>query len=72
MYILTYLLLFRPRHSIETLEAAIQEVDSIPAYLPSCLQLKDCVSRAREWIMEADGLQVRFPCFCSALLFKTL
>uniref|UniRef100_A0A8C1GT55 [histone H3]-trimethyl-L-lysine(4) demethylase n=1 Tax=Cyprinus carpio TaxID=7962 RepID=A0A8C1GT55_CYPCA len=31
------------------------EVDSIPAYLPSCLQLKDCVSRAREWIMEAGG-----------------
>uniref|UniRef100_A0A8C1GP96 [histone H3]-trimethyl-L-lysine(4) demethylase n=1 Tax=Cyprinus carpio TaxID=7962 RepID=A0A8C1GP96_CYPCA len=47
----------RPLYSIETLEAAIQEVDSIPAYLPSCLQLKDCVSRAREWIMEADGLQ---------------
>ncbi|RXN19500.1 lysine-specific demethylase 5B-like protein [Labeo rohita] len=47
----------RPRHSIETLEAAIQEVDSIPAYLPSCIQLKDCVSRAREWIMEADALQ---------------
>nr|XP_055039906.1 lysine (K)-specific demethylase 5Ba isoform X2 [Misgurnus anguillicaudatus] len=48
----------RPRHSIETLEAAIQEVDGIPAYLPSCLQLKDCVSRAREWIKEADALQV--------------
>uniref|UniRef100_A0A8C2F1A3 [histone H3]-trimethyl-L-lysine(4) demethylase n=1 Tax=Cyprinus carpio TaxID=7962 RepID=A0A8C2F1A3_CYPCA len=47
----------RPRHSIETLEAAIQEVDSIPAYLPSCLQLKDCVNRAKEWIMEADALQ---------------
>uniref|UniRef100_A0A8C1I287 [histone H3]-trimethyl-L-lysine(4) demethylase n=1 Tax=Cyprinus carpio carpio TaxID=630221 RepID=A0A8C1I287_CYPCA len=47
----------RPLYSIETLETAIQEVDSIPAYLPSCLQLKDCVSRAREWIMEADGLQ---------------
>ncbi|KAI7795195.1 lysine (K)-specific demethylase 5Ba [Triplophysa rosa] len=48
----------RPRHSIETLEAAIQEVDGIPAYLPSCLQLTDCVSRAREWIQEADALQV--------------
>ncbi|XP_016297956.1 lysine-specific demethylase 5B-like [Sinocyclocheilus anshuiensis] len=47
----------RPRHSIETLEAALQEVDSIPAYLPSCLQLKDCVNGAREWIMEADALQ---------------
>uniref|UniRef100_A0A673HE83 [histone H3]-trimethyl-L-lysine(4) demethylase n=1 Tax=Sinocyclocheilus rhinocerous TaxID=307959 RepID=A0A673HE83_9TELE len=47
----------RPCHSIETLEAAIQEVDSIPAYLPSCLQLKDCVNGAREWIMEADALQ---------------
>ncbi|XP_052465672.1 lysine-specific demethylase 5B isoform X2 [Carassius gibelio] len=47
----------RPHHSIETLDAAIQEVDRIPAYLPSCLQLKDCVSRAREWIMEADALQ---------------
>uniref|UniRef100_A0A8C1I289 [histone H3]-trimethyl-L-lysine(4) demethylase n=1 Tax=Cyprinus carpio carpio TaxID=630221 RepID=A0A8C1I289_CYPCA len=54
---LTARFVFKPRHSIETLEAAIQEVDSIPAYLPSCLQLKDCVNRAKEWIMEADALQ---------------
>ncbi|CAB1353892.1 unnamed protein product, partial [Coregonus sp. 'balchen'] len=30
-----------PRHCVETLVAALQEVDSIPAYLPNCLLLKD-------------------------------
>ncbi|CAB1315168.1 unnamed protein product [Coregonus sp. 'balchen'] len=31
----------RPCHCVETLEATLQEVDSIPAYLPNCLLLKD-------------------------------
>uniref|UniRef100_A0A8B9LFS1 [histone H3]-trimethyl-L-lysine(4) demethylase n=1 Tax=Astyanax mexicanus TaxID=7994 RepID=A0A8B9LFS1_ASTMX len=47
----------RPRCSLDSLETALQEVNSIHAYLPNCLQLKDSVSRAREWIREADALQ---------------
>lgn len=43
---------------METLEAALQEIDSIPAYLPNCLQLQDVVSRAKDWLNEAEALQV--------------
>ncbi|XP_030632475.1 lysine (K)-specific demethylase 5Ba isoform X3 [Chanos chanos] len=53
-----HLLEARPRHGIENLETALQEVSSIPAYLPNCLLLKDSVSRAKEWIQEADVLQI--------------
>uniref|UniRef100_A0A3B4E1W0 [histone H3]-trimethyl-L-lysine(4) demethylase n=1 Tax=Pygocentrus nattereri TaxID=42514 RepID=A0A3B4E1W0_PYGNA len=48
----------RPRHNLEMLEAALLEINSIHAYLPNCLQLKDAVSKAREWIREADALQL--------------
>ncbi|XP_036415600.1 lysine (K)-specific demethylase 5Ba isoform X1 [Colossoma macropomum] len=48
----------RPCHNLEMLEAALLEVNSIHAYLPNCLQLKDAVSKAREWIQEADALQL--------------
>ncbi|XP_060898722.1 lysine (K)-specific demethylase 5Ba [Labrus mixtus] len=48
----------RPHHSIETLEAALLEVENIPAYLPNCLQLKDVVTKAREWLHEAEALQL--------------
>ncbi|XP_023659863.1 lysine (K)-specific demethylase 5Ba isoform X2 [Paramormyrops kingsleyae] len=48
----------RPRHLLETLEAALQEVENIPAYLPNCLLLKDAVSRAKEWLQDAEGLQL--------------
>lgn len=66
------LFFLRPHHGIETLEAAIKEVDCIPAYLPSCLELTDCVSRAREWIQEADALQVHFTCFYHIVLCNVL
>ncbi|XP_066526984.1 lysine (K)-specific demethylase 5Ba [Hoplias malabaricus] len=48
----------RPPHDLETLEAALLEIKSIHAYLPNCLQLKDSLSRAREWIREADAIQL--------------
>ena len=51
--------LHRPCHSLETLEAALQEVDNIPAYLPNCLQLKDVVTKAKKWLHEAEALQVK-------------
>lgn len=43
---------------METLETALQEIDNIPAYLPNCLQLQDVVTRAKEWLNEAEALQV--------------
>ncbi|XP_075997057.1 lysine (K)-specific demethylase 5Ba isoform X2 [Genypterus blacodes] len=48
----------RPYHSIETLEAALQEVENIPAYLPNCLQLKDIVVKAEDWLHEVETLQL--------------
>ncbi|MFT7814079.1 lysine-specific demethylase 5B isoform X2, partial [Arapaima gigas] len=48
----------RPHHCLETLEAAVQEVENIPAYLPNCLLLKDLVSRAKEWLQDAENLQL--------------
>ncbi|XP_064153926.1 lysine-specific demethylase 5B-B [Anguilla rostrata] len=52
------LLKARPPHCVETLAAAVQEVDSIPAYLPTCLLLQDCITQAREWLQEAEALQL--------------
>uniref|UniRef100_A0A665U028 [histone H3]-trimethyl-L-lysine(4) demethylase n=1 Tax=Echeneis naucrates TaxID=173247 RepID=A0A665U028_ECHNA len=48
----------RPCHSLETLDAALQEVENIPAYLPNCLQLKDVVTKAKKWLHEAETLQL--------------
>lgn len=55
--------LHRPCHSIDTLEAALQEVENIPAYLPNCLQLKDVVTKAKKWLHEAEALQVKTQSF---------
>lgn len=48
----------RPPHSIETLSAAAEKASGIPAYLPNCLLLKDTIRKAREWLQEAEELQV--------------
>lgn len=53
---------------METLEAALQEVENIPAYLPNCLQLQDVITKAKKWIHEAEALQVTF----STTLFARL
>ncbi|XP_061920283.1 lysine-specific demethylase 5B-B-like isoform X1 [Entelurus aequoreus] len=47
-----------PYHSIETLDAELQEIENIPAYLPNCLQLKDVVLKAKKWLHEAEALQL--------------
>lgn len=52
--------LYRPYHSFETLDTALQEVENIPAYLPNCLQLKDVVTKAKKWLHEAEALQVKY------------
>ncbi|XP_066559598.1 lysine (K)-specific demethylase 5Ba isoform X3 [Amia ocellicauda] len=52
------LLKARPHHNVETLAAAVQELESIPAYLPNGLLLKDIVHRAKEWLQEVDALQL--------------
>lgn len=47
---------------METLEAALLEVENIPAYLPNCLQLQDAVDKAKNWLQEAEVVQVmRIP-----------
>lgn len=43
---------------MDTLDAALHEVENIPAYLPNCLQLKDAVVKAKKWLHEAEALQV--------------
>ncbi|XP_061642219.1 lysine (K)-specific demethylase 5Ba isoform X2 [Phyllopteryx taeniolatus] len=47
-----------PYQSIETLDAALQEMENVPAYLPNCLQLKDAVVKAKKWLHEAEALQL--------------
>ncbi|KAK2821365.1 hypothetical protein Q7C36_020708 [Tachysurus vachellii] len=61
------MLMARPRQNLEMLEALLLEVNSIQAYLPNCLQLQDSVIRAREWIQEAEALQLsgRIPVLSS-------
>lgn len=36
----------------------MQEIENIPAYLPNCLQLQDVTTRAKDWLNEAEALQV--------------
>uniref|UniRef100_A0A4W5NKB9 [histone H3]-trimethyl-L-lysine(4) demethylase n=1 Tax=Hucho hucho TaxID=62062 RepID=A0A4W5NKB9_9TELE len=48
------LLKARPPPSIEVLSEAAEKVVGIPAYLPNCMMLKDSISRAREWLQEAE------------------
>uniref|UniRef100_A0AAQ4Q851 [histone H3]-trimethyl-L-lysine(4) demethylase n=1 Tax=Gasterosteus aculeatus aculeatus TaxID=481459 RepID=A0AAQ4Q851_GASAC len=52
------LLKARPPHSIETLSAAAEKASGIPAYLSNCRLLRDTVRKAREWLQEAEELQV--------------
>ncbi|KAM8866938.1 lysine (K)-specific demethylase 5Ba isoform 2-T2 [Synchiropus picturatus] len=47
-----------PAQSVEVLDAALLEVENIPAFLPNCLELKDVVVRAKEWLSEAEALQL--------------
>lgn len=49
-----------PYHSLETLDVASKEMETIPAYLPNCLQLKDAVVKAKKWLHEAEALQVKW------------
>lgn len=60
LYLRKLISLRRPYHSIETLDAALQEVENIPAYLPNCLQLKDVFAKAKKWLHEAEALQVKY------------
>lgn len=49
----------RPRQSLSSLAAAVRELEEIPAYLPSGAALKDAVQKAKDWLQEVEGLQVR-------------
>ncbi|RXN18439.1 lysine-specific demethylase 5B-B-like isoform X2 [Labeo rohita] len=52
------LLKARPPESLETLSSMLTQVDGVPAYLPNCLLLQDTGNRAKEWLQEAEDLQV--------------
>uniref|UniRef100_A0A8C1IQH9 [histone H3]-trimethyl-L-lysine(4) demethylase n=1 Tax=Cyprinus carpio TaxID=7962 RepID=A0A8C1IQH9_CYPCA len=52
------LLKARPPESLETLSSMLTQIDGVPAYLPNCLLLQDTVNRAKEWLQEAEDLQV--------------
>lgn len=49
----------RPRQSLSSLVAAVKEIEEIPAYLPNGVALKDAVQKAKDWLQEVEGLQVR-------------
>uniref|UniRef100_A0A8C9T014 [histone H3]-trimethyl-L-lysine(4) demethylase n=1 Tax=Scleropages formosus TaxID=113540 RepID=A0A8C9T014_SCLFO len=53
----------RPRHRLETLSAAAQETEGIPACLPQCVLLRDAVASATDWLREAEIMQVQLPSF---------
>ncbi|NP_001002166.2 lysine-specific demethylase 5B-B [Danio rerio] len=61
------LLKARPPESLETLCSMLTQVEGVPAYLPNCLLLQDTVNRAKEWLQEAESLQVggQVPVFSS-------
>uniref|UniRef100_A0A8C2HHN0 [histone H3]-trimethyl-L-lysine(4) demethylase n=1 Tax=Cyprinus carpio TaxID=7962 RepID=A0A8C2HHN0_CYPCA len=48
----------QPPESLETLSSMLTQIDGVPAYLPNCLLLQDTVNRAKEWLQEAEDLQV--------------
>lgn len=50
--------ILRPRQSLSSLEAAVKEIDVIPAYLPNGIALKDAVKKAKDWLQEVESLQV--------------
>ncbi|TRY57612.1 hypothetical protein DNTS_021047 [Danionella cerebrum] len=60
------LLKTRQPETLETLQAMLTQVEGVPAYLPNCLLLQDSVNRAKEWLQEAEDLQVgQTPVFSS-------
>uniref|UniRef100_A0A4W3I937 [histone H3]-trimethyl-L-lysine(4) demethylase n=1 Tax=Callorhinchus milii TaxID=7868 RepID=A0A4W3I937_CALMI len=51
------LLKARPRHSLITLSAALEDKGDIPTYLPHDLALKETVQKARDWLQEVESVQ---------------
>uniref|UniRef100_A0A4W3I255 [histone H3]-trimethyl-L-lysine(4) demethylase n=1 Tax=Callorhinchus milii TaxID=7868 RepID=A0A4W3I255_CALMI len=49
------LLKARPRHSLITLSAALEDKGDIPTYLPHDLALKETVQKARDWLQEVES-----------------
>ncbi|XP_064473046.1 lysine-specific demethylase 5A-like isoform X2 [Ornithodoros turicata] len=47
----------KPRHSLESLEAIIQEASEIPVFLPNLAALKEAVRKAKEWSARAEDVQ---------------
>uniref|UniRef100_G3T4L2 [histone H3]-trimethyl-L-lysine(4) demethylase n=1 Tax=Loxodonta africana TaxID=9785 RepID=G3T4L2_LOXAF len=52
-----FLCLFRPRHSVASLESIVNEAKNIPAFLPNVLSLKEALQKAREWTAKVEAIQ---------------
>uniref|UniRef100_A0A8B9LNT1 [histone H3]-trimethyl-L-lysine(4) demethylase n=1 Tax=Astyanax mexicanus TaxID=7994 RepID=A0A8B9LNT1_ASTMX len=52
-----YILYFRPRHSMITLESIVMEAKNIPAYLPNVLALREALHKAKEWTSRVEAIQ---------------
>src|SRR4029434_3698065 len=44
--------------SVEELRECVREVETIPAHLPNCLLLQDTLRKAKDWLQEAEAIQV--------------
>lgn len=44
--------------SAESLSAILKEMEAVPTYMPTCLLMRDCINRAKEWLKEAEALQL--------------
>ncbi|XP_058246004.1 lysine-specific demethylase 5B-B isoform X1 [Hemibagrus wyckioides] len=52
------LLKTRPPESVESLSAILKEIEAVPTCMPNCLLLRDSITRATEWLKEAEALQL--------------
>lgn len=53
-----FIVAFRPRHSMVTLENIVVEAKNIPAYLPNVLALQEALHKAKEWTARVEAIQV--------------
>lgn len=44
---------------MESLSSILKEIEAVPTYMPNCLLLRDSMSRAKEWLKEAEAVQVK-------------
>jgi histone demethylase JARID1 len=53
-----FILLFRSRQTISTIETILKEAEAIPAFLPNIGTLKDALKKGKEWSAKVEAIQV--------------